>query len=329
MALGKIDRGTLLTNASMLLVAVFWGMNFVAMKYLIEETSSISVLLIRVYIAAAVFGLFVLLRRRSIPKLNRHEWRILALVGFFGVGTNQLFVSLGADYLSAAVASLLVTSAPVFMAILSRVFLGERLTYRKLGGIAIAFTGFLIVMLLGGPNAEFSVDNVVGVLIILLAPLSWTISTIISKPLMIDHDPKMITALSTLVAAVILVPLLFTQPGLASEVINFDTVSWLAAFATSVLAVVVAYTIWYQGLRKLEPTQIAIYIYLVPFFGVIFAWLLLGEAITIFLLVGGATILAGVIVTNSGRPPAIATTEPASSTAAQTSHPRKTLISGE
>lgn len=297
----SIDRGMLLVNLSMLLVAVCWGANFVAMKHLIEQVGSIEVLLIRVYFAAAVFALFVLIRRRSIPRFSGREWRILTLVGFFGVVTNQLFMTVGADYLSAALASLLVTSAPIFMAILSRVFLKERLTARKLAGIAIAFAGFLIVMLLGGPNSEFSVNNVVGVLVILLGPLSWTTSTLISKPLMLAHDPKMITALSTVVGGLILIPALITQPELASDVLSFNGVSWLAAFTTSVLAVVVAYTLWYQGLRRLEPTQIAIYIYLVPFFGVLFAWLLRGEAITIFLVFGGLTILSGVIVTNSSR----------------------------
>lgn len=302
-----IDRQTLLVNLSMLLVTVIWGSNFVAMKHLIDQVGAIQVLLIRVYMAAMVFGFLLILWSGKIPRFSRQAWKTLILVGLFGVVSNQLFVSLGASYLSAAVASMLATSTPIFMAILSRFFFGERLTRRKLFGIFVAFVGFLIVILFGSGNAEFSVNNAIGVLIILLAPLSWTISTLLSKPLMMEHDPKIVTGLSTVVAGVILLPALLSQPDVVQNALAFDRGSWLAASITSVFAVVVAYTLWYQGLRRLEPTQIAIYVYLVPFFGVIFAWLVRGESITAYVLLGGAAILSGVIITNSGRrPPAVA-----------------------
>jgi drug/metabolite transporter (DMT)-like permease len=246
-----------------------------------------------------------LVTRKAIPRFTRDTWRLLALVGFFGIAINQLAVIYGTSYLSAALASLIATSTPIFTTIISRVMLGDRLTSRKVTGIALSFTGFLIVLLFGSGSTHFSVDNAVGVLIIICAPFSFAVSTVISKPLMVAHDPKIITALTSICGAMFVLPLIFFQSGLVAEVAAFDARSWLAAFTTSILAVVVGYTLWYQGLRRLEPTQVAVYVYLVPFFGVLFSWLLLGESITLFLLLGGATILAGVIVTNSGRPPAI------------------------
>ncbi len=70
---------------------------------------------------------------------------------------------------------------------------------------------------------------------------------------------------------------------------------------TTALALVLSYALWYRGLRDLQPTQVAIYIYMVPVFGVLGSWLVLGEPITIFLLLGGATILSGVVLTNRSR----------------------------
>lgn len=283
---------------------MIWGSNFVAMKYLIGEIGALHVLLVRVLLASSFFGILLLITQRSFPRFSWPEWRLLIMVGFFGVVTNQLTVSYGTSYLSAALASMIVTSNPIFVAIISRLLLGARLTPRKLLGIAIAVTGFFIVLLFGGGSAEFSVTNVIGVFITACAPLSWAISTVISKPLMVEYDPKLITGLSSVIAGIIVLPVIISQPGLFTEMAAFDGKSWLAAFATSIMAVAVAYTIWYRGLRKLEPTQVAIYVYLVPFFGVLFAWLLLGETITIFVLLGGATILTGVIITNTARQPA-------------------------
>jgi drug/metabolite transporter (DMT)-like permease len=290
-------------NVALFAIAVIWGMNFVAMKYLIEDVGALKVVLLRVFFAALLFGIILIVRRRLIPRFNRDEWRLLLLVGFFGVITNQLFVSYGTSYLSAAVASMIATSTPVFMAILSRFVLKESLTPRKLTGIVMAFAGFLIVLLFGSSDAEFSVTNAVGVLITVLAPLSWTISTLLSTRLMLRHDPTVITGLSTVIAGAAMLPALATQTSIGGDMLAFNLTDWGAVFVTSVLSIVVAYTVWYRALRKLEPTQIAVYVYLVPFFGVIFAWMLLGETITRFVVLGGATILGGVIVTNSSRRP--------------------------
>lgn len=299
------ERHALMVHLSLLLVAVIWGGNFVAMKYLIGEVGSLHLLLIRIYLAATIFSVFLLIRARAIPRFPRSAWKLLVLVGLFGVISNQGFVSFGTSYLSAALASMLVTSTPIFMVILSRIAFGERLSRQKLAGIGLAFCGFLIVLLFGSGGADFSVSNAIGVLITLMAPLSWTISTLISRPLMLEYDPKIVTAVSTLAAGTIMLPVLAFEPSIAGEIVAFDMNGWLAAIEVSVLSIVVAYTLWYQGLRQLEPTQIAIYVYLVPFFGVLFAWLILGEVMTLFALLGGATIIAGVIVTNSDRRPAV------------------------
>lgn len=303
----RLKDHPLLVHLSLLLTAMLWGGNFVAMKYLVVQIGAPQLLLVRVIFASSAFTLILLISRRAIPKFTPAAWKLLALVGLFGIATNQLAVIYGTSYLSAALASLIATSTPIFTTIISRVWLGDRLTQRKVAGIAMSFTGFLIVLLLGSGSAQFSVDNAIGVMICICAPFSWALSTVISKPLMVEHDPTVVTALSSICGALIVMPLLFFHPGVFSEVAAFDARSWLAAIASSILAVVVGYTLWYQGVRKLEPTQVAVYVYLVPFFGVLFSWLLLGESITIFLLVGGATIMGGVVITNSSRPPAIKT----------------------
>ena len=91
------------------------------------------------------------------------------------------------------------------------------------------------------------------------------------------------------------------RPGTVERIGDLSVRGWSAALFASLLAFVVSYVLWYRGLRVLTPSQTAVYIYLVPVFGLLTAWLVLGETITIFLLLGGATILSGVILTNSAR----------------------------
>jgi drug/metabolite transporter (DMT)-like permease len=297
------SRFPLLIHLSLLLTAMIWGATFVAVKYVVERTGPEGVLLMRSWLASVCFILLLALTWRSVPRMPAKVWRRLLLIAFCGSVVNNVAIAVGQSYLAAALASLIVTSNPIFTTIFSRILLGEPLTRRKLTGIAIAFTGFLIVLLWGGSNASFSVDNATGILILICAPLGWAIYTVLSKPLLADYEPHVVAGLTTILGAVMLAPVFIFFPGVFADAAGLGWRGWLAAGTMSVLAIFVGYILWYRGLRRLQPSQVAVYVYLVPFFGVLSAWLLLGETITVWLLLGGATILTGVVVTNSGRRP--------------------------
>lgn len=299
-----LARFPLLIHLSLLLTAMIWGATFVAVKYVVERTGPEGVLLMRSWVASVCFMLLLGLTWRSVPKMPSAVWRRLALIAFCGSVVNNVAIAVGQSYLAAALASLIVTSNPIFTTIFSRILLGEPLTRRKLSGIAIAFTGFLIVLLWGGSDANFSVDNAIGILILICAPFGWAIYTVLSKPLLADYEPHVVAGLTTILGAIMLAPVFLFTPDVFSDAANLGWRGWLAAGTMSVLAIFVGYILWYRGLRRLQPSQVAVYVYLVPFFGVLSAWLLLGETITGWLLLGGATILSGVVVTNSGRRPA-------------------------
>ena len=138
-----------LAHLSLLLTAMIWGAAFVAVKYVVERTGPEGVLLMRSWLASVCFILLLGLTWRSVPRMPSAVWKRLALIAFCGSVVNNVAIAVGQSYLAAALASLIVTSNPIFTTIFSRLLLGEPLTRRKLSGIAIAFTGFLIVLLCG------------------------------------------------------------------------------------------------------------------------------------------------------------------------------------
>jgi len=307
-----MNRSPLVTHALLLFTALVWGGTFVAIKYLVERVGTVGVVFLRAAPASLCFALLLMLtvapsrengvRWRGIPAFPPVVWKRLVVIAICGGVVNNLALAYGQTYISAAMASLLATSNPIFTAIFSRILIGEPLTRRKLGGIGLAFSGFLIVLFLGrGGGPSFSVDNALGMLIVMAAPVGWSIYTVISKPLLIEYEPHVVAGLTTILGGLMLSPYLFFNLDIFAETAALSWRGWLAALTVSVLAIFLAYILWYRGLRRLEPTQVAVYIYLVPFFGVLSAWLLLDEVITRYLLLGGATILAGVMVTNSGR----------------------------
>jgi drug/metabolite transporter (DMT)-like permease len=288
-------------HGSLLLVAAFWGSNFISMKYLLRSISPVELLLLRLMLGSLIFGVVLLATSRSWPRFTRSEWRHLAVIGTLGISVNISAVAFGTQMIPAGLASLIVTSNPVFTALLSRVVLGEALTRRKIFGIVVAFCGFLIVLFWGGPDASFNLHNSLGVLITLGGPSAWALYTILSKPYMGRAPSTQFAGIVTIIGALPAMPLLLYDHRIFGDALRFTPQDWLAALVTTGFALVLAYTLWYRGLKVLQPTQVAIYIYMVPVFGVIGSWLLLGEPITIFLLLGGATILAGVILTNRSR----------------------------
>lgn len=296
----------LLVHLSLLVVALSWGSNWVSIKYLERELAAPDVLLLRLTLASSCFGgvLCVSALRRGVsglPRVARADRPKVVLMALLGVTVNTGAVAFGAHLIPAAIGSLLSACNPIFTAIVARIFISEPLTRRKLSGVALAFLGVLIVLLYGGPNAHFSLGNALGILIALCGPVAWAFYTVLSKPLLARYDPTQFTGLVAILGTLPLLPLFAVRYPFVRQVIHFGPTQWLATTATVVFALVLGYSLWYRGLKVLAPTQLAVYVYLVPVFGTLGAWLLLGERITIFLLLGGLLILLGVIITNTTR----------------------------
>ena len=294
-------RELIIVHLGLLLVAVLWGGNFAALKHLLESLAPVDVVVLRSVGAGLFYAAFLLASGRLIIPMSGPDARRMVLIGVIGIAIMSLAMAYGLTRLDAGLASLLVTSNPIFTAILSRILLGEHLTSRKVIGILTAFTGFLLVLQFGSTGgARLERDQMVGVFIVLLAPLSWAFYTVLSKPLLGRYPPKYVAAYTTMAGGTVFIPFLLFDRGLHGRVAALGPIDWLTVLYVSLLAITVAYLLWYWGLRVLTPSQTAVYTYLVPVFGVLTAWLLLGEVPAIFALVGGAVIVAGVILTNTG-----------------------------
>ena len=304
-----MTRPTLLvTHASLLLTAGLWGGNFAALRVLLDELRPLDVVFVRGAGAALFFALALLLSGKPVLAMPRRDALRLALIGLIGVTILNLAVVYGQARLTAALSSLIVTSNPIHTALISRVLLGEPLGARKLAGIGLAFAGLVVVLLFGSENAAaLGARELTGVGILAVAPFAWAFYTVLSKPLLAAYPSVHVAAYTTIAGAVPFFALPAVGEGMLGRIGALDARGWLAALFATLVSFVLAYILWYRALKVLTPSQTAVYVYLVPVFGLLFAWLLLGERPTPFLLLGGATILAGVVLTNSAprgeRPP--------------------------
>lgn len=293
-------RSTLLIHGSLLLVALIWGVNFAAIKYLLRRLEPLDVAFVRTGGAALCFVVVLLASRRPIIALRRADLVRLILIGVVGISVMTMAMIWGQSLLPAALASLIVTSNPIHTAIISRILTGEPLTPRKIGGIALAFAGFLIVLLYGSGNeVDLSGGHVKGMLILAIAPFAWAIYTVMSKPLLGDYPSVHVAGYAAIFGSLAFLSVPVVDHGALTRILDLNPLSLGAALFSSAGAITLGYLLWYRGLRVLTPSQTAVYMYFVPVFGLLAAWLLLGEAVTRWILLGGAAILAGVVLTNS------------------------------
>lgn len=306
-------RELLQLHLSLLLTAAVWGGNIPAIKYLLRTLEPADVLIMRIGGASLIFLVILAMQgKRAIPRTWRDAGGLF-LFGFIGITVMNLALVNGQKLIPAAMASLIVTSNPVFTALFSRIFIAEPLTPRKIGGIALAFGGFLIVLFFGSGNgADLSADHLKGMLIVAIAPFSWAFYTVMTKPYLTRYPSTNVAAYTAIAGFIGALPLLARDGGIVGRLRGVNATGWLAIVFLSVLGFALAYILWYRALRVLTASETAVYVYLVPVFALFFSWRLLDERITIYLLLGGATILAGVVLTNSGKKPVAKVSQPGS-----------------
>ena len=245
----------LLVHASLLLTAVLWGGNFTAIKYLLDYLEPFDVMFLRAAGAILFFFLFLVLTGRALIPVARGDAIRLVLIGVIGITIMNLAMINGQKLLPAALASLIVTSNPIHTTLISRLLGGEPLTGRKIGGITLAFLGFLIVLLFGsGKGADLSADHVKGMLIVAMAPFSWAFYTVLSKPLLTRYPPVHVAAYTSIAGSLgfLLVP--FVRPGTVERIGDLTLRGWSAALFATLFAFVLSYILWYRGLRVLTPS---------------------------------------------------------------------------
>jgi drug/metabolite transporter (DMT)-like permease len=298
---GPSVRDLVIVHLGLLTVAMLWGGNFTALKHLLDSLTPVDVVVIRSVGAGLFYIAFLVATGRAIIPMTRTDARRMVFIGLLGIPVMSLSMAYGLNRLNPGLASLLVTSNPIFTAIISRILLGERLTARKVAGILVAFAGFLVVLQFGASGgAQLESSQMLGVLIVLAGPLAWAFYTVLSKPLLGRYPPKYVAAYTTMSGGVAFVPFLVFDAPMRERMTELGPSDWFAVIYVSLLAITVAYLLWYWGLRVLTPSQTAVYTYLVPVFGVLASWVVLGEVPGIFALVGGAVIVAGVVLTNTG-----------------------------
>ena len=285
----------------MALVSVLFSLNYVISKFGLHSFNPLTFAWLRVVFAAVILN--IVLRERNAAPLEPGDGRRLAGFAILGVVINQTLFLAGLAFTSAHVAAILITTIPVF-ALGAAIVLGrERATTAKIGGIALAAAGALVVV--GGEGwLSGTTKSLIGDLFIIGNSLSYAMYLVLSKPAMARLSARRVIARMFAVAAVVMLPIA-AWPMMHEQWSAIPPRAWLALAFVVAGPTVVAYLLNAWALKHTESSVVAAYTYLQPVFTVFLAAIFLHEEIRPIAILAGAMIFAGVYISGRPAPPAV------------------------
>ena len=283
------------------LVAAIWGLNFVVIRWGLDELPPLLFTALRFAVAAL-----------PLPLLGFRPpvaWRYIVLIGM-SLGAVQfglLFTGMAIG-MPAGLASIVVQSQAFFTVLLAALLLRERPKARQLAGLAAAAVGILLIAVNlpgGGP--------LLGLVCCLGAGLSWAVANLVIKRAQATDMLRLMVWMSLVPPLPLLaLSLVIDGPERTVEALaHMDMTGIGAVLFNAVGATIVGYGLWSWLLRHHSASLVAPFSLLVPVFGMSSAALLLGEAMTPVKLVACALILAGLALTvlPARKPPVVAPAE--------------------
>lgn len=285
---------------ALLVVAGVWGSAFPMIKLGLEDFSAPHFTLLRHLVASLTYlPLLLVFRARLLPR--RADLPYFALLGLLGFFIYHLALNYGSERVSAGAASLIIATAPAMTAIIAAFLARDRLPVFGWVGSALSFAGISFIVLGDAAGAGDSAGATLGggfnayAWFVVIAAVSTAFFAVLQRPMFARYRPLEVAAFATWVGTL---PMLVFLPGLGAEVSAAGSAALGAAIYNGVLPSAIAYTLFAFALSKTSATVVTAWLYVVPLFGLLSAWLLLGEVPTGLTIVGGAVAIAGVVILN-------------------------------
>jgi len=238
--------------------------------------------------------LAILFLRRGAPRIERKDWPKFLWLGLLGIPINQFFYLYGLSFSTAANGALLYATTPVFVLLLSKYFLGEKITLPKTLGILLAFAGVVVVIFERG--IDFSSEFTFGNVMILIAVAAWGMFTIHGKQMVLKYGAVQTTAVAMTLGMVLFFPFgLLSAMKFPLTTLSFP--HWSGIVYLGLGTSVFGYMLWYYALGRIEAGKAAVFANGQPIFATILALIFLDYQITVAFIVGGVMTLSGVLLT--------------------------------
>jgi drug/metabolite transporter (DMT)-like permease len=295
------ERGNGWIHFLLVLLVLSWGAAYPIVKYLLRWLSPLELVLARFWIFLPLLVFMLVRWRRSIAQqLRMHPWRSLALA-LLGVPGYHIMLNLGTRALmadpesagsAAMMSSILVGSVPAWTALFARLAGQENLSKLQWLGQALCMAGVVALATRGDlTSLHFSM----GALLVLGAPLSWGLYSVVAKRVFDSADSSLPITVFILAAGTVITSF-FTPPPIFGHLAEMPPGAWTALAFIGLVSTLAGYLIWSVAVRRLGANRPSVYIYFIPVASLAMSALTLGERLGPSTAMGGVLILTGVFL---------------------------------
>jgi len=280
---------------ALVLAMIFWSFSFVWFKIANRSYDPIAIVFIRLCVAIVFLSGFIWITGRH-THIKRGDRKYFLLLALFEPFFYFLGESFGLTYVSSTVGSVIISTIPVFAVIFAWVIFREKLKLINYLGVILSFVGVIIFI----TNSTGSVTlNPKGLALMFLAVISATGYNMVLHRLVSDYDPVTIVNIQNIIGAILFLPLflIFDLKGLIATGIvleSFGSILLLAIFASCGAFVLFAYSVGHVGISRAN-----IFSNLIPVFTALFAFLIVGDKLTLRNGIGMMVVIAGLFLSQA------------------------------
>ena len=267
----------------LLSLAAIWGASFLFMRIVAPVLGPLWTAETRVAVAGITMLAFMFATRRNME--FRRNWQTYLVIGLLNSALPFSLFSYAAITLPAGYSAIVNATSPLWGALIGAVVLGEKLTMRKMAGLAAGIIGVAFLVRLG--PAQFNSQLLLAALACVAAAFCYGLAGAYTKLKSTGIAAPMLATGSQLAAAIIILPFLQLAP------IRGDVTPHIALFAAllALLCSAVAYFIYFRLMADLGPTKALTVTFLIPLFALVWGALFLGETVNLNTLIGCALVV--------------------------------------
>lgn len=279
-------------NGALAVLCLIWGFNWVVMKHANQVFPPVLFTTYRFILGSGILlGINYFTR---IPTPRREDWKWVVLGGILQIAFFNTAVQVGMQYLSAGFSSILSYSMPLWVTIMAHFLLDERLTKRKIAGVAIGMVGLVVLLNVSGGGAWWAI------ILTLSGAIAWAFSSILIKLKLQHCGVLQYTTWQMVAGAVVL--------AIYSALFEHGTVQWgwdavWCLLYNGILASAAAFLLWTYILSNTEAGKASVSVLVIPIIGVLAGVIFLKEPLYWNTIMGMALILGGIWLVNGEKLP--------------------------